>query len=150
MCQIEMEDRYLSTAEENMIFQSTYAEATQTKSSKVHGHGYLAKHRTRKVLLQENVQLLARNEAEANSKENAFREEVARLKAQLANEIEEREREKEESTRRMQEELENAKKALKEEMKQEFLLLLGQHKETENEVIIIKSSTTFLLLIKLL
>jgi hypothetical protein len=50
----------------------------------------------------------------------------------------------------MQEELENAKKALKEEMKQEFLLLLGQHKETENEVIFIKSSTTFLLSIKLL
>ena len=96
-----MEDRYLSTAEENLIFQSTYAEATQTKSSKVHGHGYLAKHRTRTDLLQENVQLLARNEVEANIKENAFREEVARLKAQLANEIEEREREKEESTRRM-------------------------------------------------
>jgi hypothetical protein len=81
MCQIEMEDRYLSTAEENLIFQSTYAEATQTKSSEVHGHGYLAKHWTRKVLLQENVQLLARNEAEANSKENAFREEVARAES---------------------------------------------------------------------
>ena len=48
----------------------------------------------------------------------------------------------------MQEELEKAKKALKEEMKQEFLNLLAQHKGTTNEVIIQKNiATSFVLLI---
>ena len=43
----------LTKAEENMIFQSTYKETTQIKSSKLHGHGYLATYRTRKELERE-------------------------------------------------------------------------------------------------
>jgi hypothetical protein len=50
--------------------------------------------------------------------------------------LQKREREKEENRRMMQEDLENAKITLKEEMKQEFLNMLAQHKEvTMNQVI---------------
>ena len=58
----------------------------------------------------------------------ALEAEVDKLKEQIAQEATEREREKEEN-RRMQEELENAKTNLREEMKQEFLNMLAQHKE---------------------
>ena len=54
---------------------------------------------------------------------------IEKLKEQLAHVAAEREREKEENRRKMQEDLENAKIALKEEMKQEFLNMLAQHKE---------------------
>ena len=57
----------------------------------------------------------------------ALEAKVDKLKEQIAQEATEREREKEEN-RRMQEELENAKTNLREEMKQEFLNMLAQHK----------------------
>lgn len=133
MCEIESEpDRQLLTAaEENMIFQSCYKETTQIKSSKVHGHGYLAKYRTRRELMKENLEVHARAEAAANEKRIAFEVEVEKLKQQLAHEAAEREREKEENRRKMQEDLEKAKI----ELKQEFLKMLAQHKEgTINQV----------------
>jgi hypothetical protein len=134
MCEIESEpDRQiLSAAEENMIFQSCYKETTQTKSSKVHGHGYLAKYQTRRDLMKENLEVRARAEAVAKEKRIAYEMELEKLKEQLAHEAAERDHEREENRRKMQEELENAKK----EMRQEFLNMLAQHKEgTMNPVI---------------
>ena len=124
MGEIELEpDRQtLSAAEENMIFQSCYKETTQIKSSRVHGHGYLAKYRTRRELMKENLEVHARAEAAAKEKRIAYEVEVEKLKDQLAHEAAEREREKEENRRQMQEDLENAKIALKKEMKQDFLI----------------------------
>ena len=63
-----------------MIFQASYNKVTRTKSTKLHGHGYLAKYRTRRELLQENVEIISRNEAAANVKNNTFRDEVHQLK----------------------------------------------------------------------
>lgn len=131
MCQIESEPnrQMLKTSEENMVFQSSYKETTQIKSSKVHGQGYMAKNRMRRELMKENIEVLARAEAAAKEKSLAFEVEIEKLKEQRAHEAAEREREKEENRRRMQEDLENAKIALKEELKQEFLSMLAQQKE---------------------
>ena len=75
---------------------------------------------------------------------------IEKLKEQLAHEAAEREREKEENRRKMQEDLENAKIALKEEMKQEFLNMLAQHKEgTINQVKFQNNFSSFILLINL-
>jgi len=152
MGEIELEpDRQtLSAAEENMIFQSCYKETTQIKSSRVHGHGYLAKYRTRRELMKENLEVHARAEAAAKEKRIAYEVEVEKLKDQLAHEAAEREREKEENRRQMQEDLENAKIALKKEMKQEFLNMLAQHKSgTMNQVIFQNNFLSFVLLINL-
>ncbi|PVH38671.1 hypothetical protein PAHAL_5G322300 [Panicum hallii] len=131
MCQIEAEpDRQmLTTAEENMIFLSSYKETTQIKSSKIHGQGYLAKYRTHMELIKENLEVHARAEAANKEKRLAFEVEVEKMKEQLAHQAAEREREKEKNRRKMQEDLENANIALKEELKQEFLNMLAQQKE---------------------
>jgi len=137
MCQIESEPnrQMLKTSEENMVFQSSYKETTQIKSSKVHGQGYMAKNRMRRELMKENIEVLARAEAAAKEKSLAFEVEIEKLKEQRAHEAAEREREKEENRRRMQEDLESAKIALKEELKQEFLSMLAQQKKaTLNQV----------------
>ncbi|XP_066399214.1 uncharacterized protein [Miscanthus floridulus] len=75
-----------------------------------------------------NLEVHARAQAAAREKSIALEAEVDKLKEQIAQEAVEREREKEEN-RRMQEELENSKINLREEMKQEFLNMLAQHKE---------------------
>jgi dynactin complex subunit len=132
MWEIESEQpgiQLLTPAEENMIFQSNYKETTQIKSSKVHGHGYMAKYRTRRELMKENLEVHARAEAAAKEKRIALDSEVEKLKEQLAHEAAEREREKEENRRKMQEDLENTKIAIREELKQEFLSMLVQQKE---------------------
>jgi len=138
----------LKTSEENMIFQSSYKETTQIKSSKVHGQGYMAKNRTRRELMKENIEVLACAEAAAKEKSLAFEVEIVKLKEQCAHEAAEREREKEENRRKMQEDLENANIALKEELKQEFLSMLAQQKEaTLNQV---KFSNNVVLVFQLL
>ena len=138
MCEIESEPnrQMLKTSEENMIFQSSYKETTQIKSSKVHGKGYMAKNRMRReLIMKENIEVLARAKAAAKEKSLAFEVEIVKLKEQCAHEAAEREREKEENRRKMQEDLENANIALKEELKQEFLSMLAQQKEaTLNQV----------------
>ncbi|XP_066399210.1 uncharacterized protein [Miscanthus floridulus] len=78
--------------------------------------------------MKENLEVHARAQAAAREKSIALEAEVDKLKEQIAQEAVEREREKEEN-RRMQEELENSKINLREEMKQEFLNMLAQHKE---------------------
>jgi hypothetical protein len=152
MCEIESEPnrQTLSVAEENMIFQSCYKETTQIKSSRVHGHGYLAKYKTRRELLKENLEVYARAEAAAKEKRIAYEVELEKLKEQRAYEAVEREREKEENRRKMQEDLENAKIQLKEEMKQEFLNMLAHHKEgTVDQVIFQNNILSFTLFINL-
>jgi hypothetical protein len=136
----------LTTIEENMIFQSCYKETTQIKSSKLHGHGYLATYRTRRELMKENLEVHARAQAAAREKSIALEAEVDKLKEQIAQEAAEREREKEENRRRMQEKLENAKINLREEMKQEFLNMLAQHKEGAM-VMVLEYFLSFVLLI---
>ena len=86
-------------------------------------------YRTRRELMKENLEVHARAQAAAREKSIALEAEVDKLKEQIAQEAAEREREKEENRRRMQEDLENAKITLREEMKQEFLNMLAQHKE---------------------
>jgi hypothetical protein len=63
-----------------MIFQSCYKEVTEVKSSKLYGHGYLSKYRTRKELMKENLEVHARVEAAAREKNIAFEAQVEQLK----------------------------------------------------------------------
>jgi hypothetical protein len=133
---LQPDTQSLSSVEENMIFQSCYKETTQIKSSKLHGHGYLAKYRTHRELMEENLEVYARAEATAREKSIALQVEVEKLKEHIAHEAAEREREREENRRKMQEELEEAKIKLREEMKQDLLNMLAQHKEANmNKVI---------------
>jgi Flp pilus assembly protein TadB len=98
--------------------------------------------------MKENIEVLARAEAAAKEKSLAFEVEIVKLKEQCAHEAAEREREKEENRRKMQEDLENANIALKEELKQEFLSMLAQQKEaTLNQV---KFSNNVVLIFQLL
>ena len=100
--------------------------------------------------MKENLEVHARAEAAAKEKRIAYEVEVEKLKEQLAHQAVEREREKEENRRKMQEDLENANIALKEEMKQEFLNMLAQHKErTINQVKFQNNLPSFVLLINL-
>ena len=81
---LEPGKQLLTKAEENMIFQSCYKETTQVKSSKLHGHGYLAKNPTHKELMKENLELHARAQVASREKSIAFEAEVERLKQQMA------------------------------------------------------------------
>ena len=119
-----------------MIFQSCYKETTQIKSSKLHGRGYLAKYRTRRELMEENLEVHSRVEAAAREKSIAFQAEVEKLKEQIANEVVEREREREEDRRKMQQELEEAKIKIREEMKQDMVNMLAHHKEANINMVI--------------
>ena len=109
----------------------------------------MAKNRMRReLIMKENIEVLARAKAAAKEKSLAFEVEIEKLKEQRAHEAAEREREKEENRRKMQEDLENAKIALKEELKQEFLSMLAQQKEaTLNQV---KFSNNVVLVFQLL
>jgi hypothetical protein len=151
ICEVELDpEREVSTAEENMIFQSSYRETTQVKASKLHGHGYMSKYRTRRELRRENLEVHARAEAAAIERSLKFEAQVENLKLHLAQEAEEREREKEENRRKMQEELKSAKIALREEMKQELRNMLAQQKAgATNQVIFHIQISSFLLMKKL-
>jgi hypothetical protein len=86
--------------------------------------------------MKENLEVHARAEAAAREKHIAFQVEVEKLKEQIAHEAAEREREREENRRKMQQELEEAKIKLREEMKHDLLNMLAQHKEANmNKVI---------------
>jgi len=63
--------------------------------------------------MKENLEVHARAQAVAREKCIALEADVDKLKEQIAQEAAEREREKEENRRQMQEDLENAKIALK-------------------------------------
>jgi len=74
--------------------------------------------------MQENLEVHACVEAAARERNIAFEAEVEQLKEQIANEATERERESEENRRKMQEDLENAKEKMREQIKQDFLNML--------------------------
>ncbi|PNT65573.1 hypothetical protein BRADI_4g44621v3 [Brachypodium distachyon] len=92
----------LTAGEEDIVLRSAYKETTRTKTTKLHGHGYLSTYPTKNQLLQERLELQAR--------------EVEILKEKLAKEAAEREAEKE-----------DLKKSIREEMRQEVHALLAQH-----------------------
>jgi hypothetical protein len=62
------DDRILSIEEENNIFQSTYKNIIGCKSSKLHGHRYLAKYPTRRQLMEVQIEEHADASAAAHQK----------------------------------------------------------------------------------
>jgi hypothetical protein len=87
MCEREFQDdRLLSTEEENNIFQSTYKNIIGCKSSKLHGHGYLAKYLPRRQLMEAQIKEHACASATAHQKNIQLESKVHQLVVQLANE----------------------------------------------------------------
>jgi hypothetical protein len=80
------DDRLLLIEEENNIFQSTYQNIIGCKSSKHHGHGYLAKYSTRRQLIEAQIKEHARASAAAHQKNIQLESKVPQLEEQLANE----------------------------------------------------------------
>jgi hypothetical protein len=58
----------LLSTEENNIFQSTYNNIIGCKSSKLHGHGYLAKYPTQRQLIEAQIEEHARALTAAHQK----------------------------------------------------------------------------------
>lgn len=80
----------------------------------------------------------ARHSAESHRTRLELQSEVQMLKEQLANQVAERANEKEESRRQI-EELLNSRDTIKEELRQEFMSMLGtQRQGAFQEVIILK------------
>jgi len=85
--------------------------------------------------MEENLEVHSRVEAAAREKSIAFQVEVEKLKEQIANEAVEREREREEDRKKMQQELEDAKIKIREEMKQDMVNMLAHHKEANMNMV---------------
>jgi hypothetical protein len=116
--------------EENLIFQTTYKETMRCKSSRTFCRGYLAKYPTRSELMKDRLQEQARAAAIATKKNSELQDEV---QERLANEVAEREYDKEESRLLMEQQLE----ATRNEMRKEFLAMLAQQKETTPQQVIL-------------
>jgi hypothetical protein len=119
--------------DENLIFQITYKETMRCKSSRNFWCGYLAKYPTRSELMKDWLQEQALAAAAATKKNSELQDEVQDLKERPANEVAEREYDKEESRRLMEQQLE----ATRNEMRKEFLAMLAQQKETTPQQVIL-------------
>ena len=111
--EVETEGCALAEEEENNIFQSSYRSSTGCKTSKVYGHGYMAKRPTTADRLHAQIDETQRQNVELH-------DEVRNLRDQLANEHAERDRIIEQSRLQQQEEAHNARLPLREELREEL------------------------------
>ncbi|TVU50279.1 hypothetical protein EJB05_01645, partial [Eragrostis curvula] len=118
-------DRLLTPEEENIEFQAAYKETTGSKSSRPHGHGYMAKYPTRREMMNAKLQEQARDAAAAKEKNIELEGRVKQLQEQLENEATERDRLLEEHKRQIQEQAEKERNEFKEEM----LSLMAKQRE---------------------
>nr|TKW28076.1 hypothetical protein SEVIR_3G300500v2 [Setaria viridis] len=117
-------------AEENNVFQICYKQSTRCKTHRTHGHGYLSKTPSRSELLKAQIQEQARAREAANHKNNTLQQKVDKLEEQLANEKAERERILEEKLLQIQEEENNKRQALREDIMKEMLSKFAEQRET--------------------
>jgi hypothetical protein len=134
MCEREFQDdRLLSTEDKNNIFQSTYKNIIGCKSSKLHGHGYLAKYPTRRQLMEAQIKQHTRASAATHQKNIQLESRVQQLEEQLANEAIARDKILEENRRQIQEDEEKAGEVLREqlgeELKKEMLSIITHQRE---------------------
>jgi signal recognition particle GTPase len=126
-------DRILSIEEENNMFQSTYKNSIRCKSSKLHGHGYLAKYPTRRQLMEAQIEEHARALAAAHQKIIQLESKVQQLEEQLVNEAIARDTILEENRRQIQEDEQKAKEMLREklreDLKKEMLSIITHQRE---------------------
>ncbi|TVU40649.1 hypothetical protein EJB05_14118, partial [Eragrostis curvula] len=118
-------DRLLTPEEENIEFQAAYKETTGSKSSRPHGHGYMAKYPTRREMMNAKLQEQARDAAATKQKNIELEGRVKQLQEQLENEATERDRLLEEHKRQIQEQAEKERNEFKEEM----LSLMAKQRE---------------------
>jgi signal recognition particle GTPase len=127
------DDRILSIEEENNIFQSMYKNIIGCKSSKLHGHGYLAKYPTRRQLMEAQIEEHARALAAAHQKIIQLESKVQQLEEQLVNEAIARDTILEENRRQIQEDEQKAKEVLREklreDLKKEMLSIITHQRE---------------------
>ncbi|TVU11850.1 hypothetical protein EJB05_45459 [Eragrostis curvula] len=134
-------DRLLTPEEENIEFQAAYKETTGSKSSRPHGHGYMAKYPTRREMMNAKLQEQARDAAAAKQKNIELEGQVKQLQEQLENEATEKDRLLEEHKRQIQEQAEKERNEFKEEMlslmakqREELLQLTNQVMNIPHEV----------------
>ena len=136
----------LSTEEENIVFQESYKQIKGCKTSKPHGHGYMAKYPTRRQLLNAQNEEAARVSAAAQQRNIELEGRVKELEQQLANEAAkianesaERERILEEKTRQIQEEERKAREELRDQLMAQMAILLEKQGEVSQKVINIQT-----------
>jgi hypothetical protein len=121
MCEREFQDdKLLSIEEENNIFQSTYKNIIGCKSSKLHGHGYLAKYPTRRQLMEAQIEEHARASTAAHQKNIQLESKVQQLEEQFANEAIARDKILEENRQQIQEDEQKDKEVLREQLREEL------------------------------
>jgi hypothetical protein len=124
--QCSIDPTFISTDEENNIFQSSYKQSTGCKTSTVHGHGYLSKRPTMRESMQHQLQEQARAIGAANQRNIELQEEVVRLNEKLANQEAESETRLEEKLQQFKEEESNKLQALR----KEFMAVLAGSRGT--------------------
>nr|TKW14757.1 hypothetical protein SEVIR_5G187300v2 [Setaria viridis] len=102
--------------EQNQIFQSTYHETRNCKSTKIYANGYLAKYPTRRQLLYEDYQYQVRQES-------ALVKAFSKLQERLESQEAEKEAEREEHRHQM-EEMMKEREADREALGQEFMSMM--------------------------
>jgi len=131
-----LEKERLQTAEEeDIIFQSAYKETIRCKTSKPHGHGYLAKYPTRRQLMNDKIEEQARVSAATHQRNIELEGKIEKLEGQLANDAAERDRILEEYRQQIREEEQKAREAFQEKMREEMLSMLAQQKQASQQVI---------------
>jgi len=129
----ETNGNVISDVEQNQIFQSAYQETTNCKSTKIHANGYMAKHPTRRQLLSEDYQYRVRQD-------EALMDAFLKLQERIETQDEEREAERAEHRRQM-EEMKKAREADREALKKEFLSLMqaAQGQPSLQQVIVVQN-----------
>jgi hypothetical protein len=124
--------------EKNLIFQEAYKRTTGSKSSKLHGNGYLARYPSRRQLMTERFEDQARSETTSHMEKEELKATLEKVQEQLQSQVAEREAEKEEHRLQM-EELQKAREADKEQLRQEFMSMLeAQRQATSLQVVILR------------
>jgi len=129
----ETNGNVISDVEQNQIFQSAYQETTNCKSTKIHANGYMAKHPTRRQLLSEDYQYRVRQD-------EALMDAFLKLQERIETQDEEREAERAEHRRQM-EEMKKAREADREALKKEFMSLMqaAQGQPSLQQVIVVQN-----------
>ncbi|XP_021318525.1 uncharacterized protein LOC110436271 isoform X2 [Sorghum bicolor] len=120
----ESPDSFIPLVERNLLFQEAYKQTTRSKSSKLHGNGYMARYPSRRQLLTERLENQACSEMASHMETEELKDTLEKVQEQLKNQVAEREAEKEEHWRQM-EELQKARQADKEELRKEFMSMLA-------------------------
>lgn len=123
------EDRLLTSEEENIVFQTTYKEITGCKTSKPHGHGYLAKYPSRREFMNAQIEEDARVSAAIQQKNIELEGKVEKLEEKLAK----RDKIFEEKTLQIREEEKQAREELRQQLMAGMVTIIAKEREDPSQ-----------------